>query len=161
MFRRLLVCLSLVCVLFVVPCFAYEDRPPEDAPFVGSAYISCVSDALGAIDVYLPITYRVGFFGVDGTGNLFNVSNTSISGVLYTAAGREYQFRCQSWSAPQYRDQNGNDHTYYDLEITDILSSNVQIADSFPPLVEDSTLFNYAYLMIGGVIILCLFLKRF
>lgn len=161
MFRRLFFVLVLAFSLCVLPVSAYEDIAPENAPFVGSAYVTCDTDSLGVVSIYFPVSFLSGYWGVDQYGSLFNVSNTSISGVLYTAAGREYQFRCQSWSTPQYRDPDGSSYTYYDLEITDILTSNVQIAEAFPPLVSTTTLFPYAYLMIGGVIVLCLFLKRF
>lgn len=160
MFRRLFCVLVLAFSLCVLPVSAYEDIAPTDAPFVGSAYVTADTNSLGVVSIYFPVSFLSGYWGVDQHGSLFNVSNTSISGVLYTAAGREYQFRCQSWSTPQYRDPDGN-YTYYDLEITDVLTSNVQIAESFPPLVSTSTIFPYAYLMIGGVICLCLFLKRF
>ena len=159
MFRRIAV--LLVLSLFVLPCFAYDDTAPEDPAFVGCCYITADTDALGVVDIFIPVNYQSGYFGFDYSGSLFNVSNTSISGVLYDSDGTEYTFRCSSWSAPQYRDLNGSSYTYFDLGDVDVISSNVQIAEEFPPLVPVDDIFPAVYVLIGGVIILCLFLKRF
>lgn len=161
MYRRLFAVLVLAFSLCVVPVSAYEDIAPSDAPFVGSAYVTCDTRSLGVVDIYFPVSFLSGYWGVDQSGSLFNVSNSTISGVLYTQNGTEYQFRCSSWSVPQYRNTSGNIGSYVDLEVTEILSSNCEIAEAFPPLVSTDSIFPYAYLMIGGVIVLCLFLKRF
>lgn len=159
LFRRLAT--VFVFLLFVFPCAAYDDTPPSYSPFVGSCYITADTDALGVVDIYIPVSYQSGYFGVDGSGSLFNVSNTSISGVLYDSDGVEYTFRCSSWSVPQYRDNFGSGYTYYDLGSVDVISSNVKIAEEFPPLVLADDIFPAVYVLIGGVMVLCLFLKRF
>lgn len=160
LFRRISVILALLA-LCVISGSAYDDSPPESSPFVGSCYITADSSALGIVDIYIPVSYQSGYFGYSDDGDLFNVSNSSVSGILYTSNGTEYSFRCSSWSVPQYRSISGSSYTYYDLGIDEIISSNVQIAESFPALVPVDDIFPAIYVLIGGVVILCLFLKRF
>lgn len=160
LFRRISVVLALFA-LCVIPGNAYDDSPPTSAPFVGSCYITANTSALGTVDIYLPVSYQSGYFGYSDDGDLFNVSNSSISGILYTSDGTEYTFRCSSWSAPQYRSPSGSSYTYYDLGVIEVIASNVQIADAFPSLVPVDSIFPAIYVLIGGVVILCLFLKRF
>lgn len=156
MVRRFLSVLA-VCVLFVVPASAYSDSPPTNAPFTGSCYISCDTTQFGSIDIFLPVTYQSGYFSFDG--QLYNVSNSSITGVFYDG-GDEYSFRCSAWSTPQYREADGG-YTWADLNVYDIEYSNVDIAEEFPPLVSHDTVMSYVPIALLGVIVLCLFMKRF
>lgn len=160
LFRRFFAVFAVFC-LFVLPCAAYDDTEPADPPFVGSCFITADTDVLGTVDIYIPVSYQTGYFGLDSSGSLFNVSNSTVSGVLYDSDGTEYTFRCSSWAAPQYRDYSGSSYSYYDLGFVDVISSNVQIAEEFPPLVPVDDIFPAVYVLIGGVIVLCLFLKRF
>lgn len=160
MFRRFFSVFT-VLLLFILPCAAYDDTEPSDAPFVGSCFITANTHSLGVVDIYLPVSFQSGFLGYDSSGDLFNVSNSTISGVLYDARGNEYSFRCSSWSAPQYRSSGVTGNTYHDLDVIEVISSNVQIASEFPSLVPVSDIFPAVYVLIGGVIVLCLFLKRF
>ena len=161
LFRKTLVCAALLSLCFVVPVGAYSDTPPGEAPFVGSCYLTLDTGSLGVVDVYIPANYQRGYLGLAADGELFNISSSSISGVLYNSRGTEYQFRISSWSRAQYRENSGNIYTYVDLDVNDILASNVQIAEEFPPLVPVNDMFPYVYVLIGGVVVLCLFLKRF
>lgn len=153
---------AAVCLagLLVVSAAAYEDVPPGNPPFVGGVYITGTTRELGTVTVYLPVTYQHGYLGLSDSGNLFNVSNSSISGIMYRGS-TEYQFRVSSWSTPQYRLSSSSGYQYNDLTFTSIDYSNAQIADSFPPLVPVSDVLSFVPILFLGVIVLCLFIKRF
>lgn len=157
MVRRIL-CLFSVCVFFILPASAYSDSPPTNAPFTGSCYISCDTSQFGSIDIFIPVTYKTGYFSFDG--QLYNVSNSSITGVFFDG-GEEYSFRCSAWATPQYRKTTGTGYTWTDLNVTDIEYSNVEIAEEFPPLVSHDAVMSYVPIGLLGVIVLCLFMKRF
>lgn len=163
MFRRALRLVPAVLaavVLFVLPAAAYSDEPPSSPPFYGGVYIAGVTRELGSVTVYIPVNYQSGYLGLTSSGNLFNVSSSSISGVLYQGS-TEYQFRLSSWSEPQYRVQDSGYYQYEDLTFTSITVSNAEIFDSFPPLVSADSVLSLVPLIFLGVIVLCLFMKRF
>lgn len=163
MFRRalrLVPAVLVVIVLFVLPAAAYSDEPPADPPFYGGVYITGVTRELGSITVYIPVSYRSGYLGLTSSGNLCNVSSSSISGVLYRGSV-EYDFRLSSWSEPQYRVQDSGSYQYEDLTFTSITASNAEISDSFPPLVSAGSVLSLVPFIFLGGILLCLFMKRF
>ena len=153
---------SAVCCLLLSVCIsvsAYTDSPPSNPPFTGSCYITGSTRELGTVTVYLPVSYRSGYLSFDGD-NLYNVTNSSISGVLYRGS-TEYDFRIYSWSEPQYRVQDSGYYQYEDLTFTSLDYSNMEIAESFPPLVSYDDVLSYLPIALLGVIVLCLFMKRF
>lgn len=149
------VCLCTLCV----PAFAYDTTPPSDPVFTGCLFVSGSTRELGDVVVYLPLTYQKGYLSYDGF-NLFNVTNSSVSGRLY-AGSREYDFRCSSWSNPEYRVTDSGYYQYESLTFTSIDSTNIQILEDFPPLYPLSDLLPLALVALLGVIVLCLFIKRF
>lgn len=149
----------LLCLCFVVSAGAYPDEPPSNPPFTGCCYITGDTLELGTVTVYLPLSYKSGYLSFSDDG-LFNVTNSSVSGVVY-AGSRSYTFRCSSWSGPQYRDSSGSYYDYYDLTFTDIEYSNMEILEEFPPYMEVDSMLNYILIGFLGVIVLCLFMKRF
>ena len=154
--------LSAVCCLLLSVCIsvsAYTDSPPSNPPFTGSCYLTGDTREFGTVTVYLPVSYRSGYLSFNGD-NLFNVTNSSVSGVLYDG-GTEYDFRISSWSEPQYRVQDSGYYQYEDLTFTSIDYSNMEIAESFPPLVSYDDVLPYLPIALLGVIVLCLFMKRF
>lgn len=163
MFRRALRLVPVVLVavvLFVLPASAYSDEPPADPPFYGGVYITGTTRELGSVTVYIPVSYRSGYLGLTSSGNLCNVSSSSISGVLYRGSV-EYDFRLSSWSVPQYRVRDSGYYQYEDLTFTSITASNAEISDSFPPLVSADSVLSLVPFIFLGVIVLCLFMKRF
>lgn len=152
---------SVVCVLLLccVSVSAYSDSPPADADLTGCCYLTLDTSQFGTIDVFIPVSYQSGYLSYSN-GQLFNVSNSSITGVFWDS-GTQYSFRCSAWSAPQYRDYSGSSYTWYALSVDEVLYSNVQIAEDFPPLVPASDVVSFLPVVFLGVIVLCLFMKRF
>lgn len=163
LFRHLLrygfVLVGLLACL-VCTAAAYTDQAPSSAPFTGGVYVTGTTAELGAVTLYLPVNYQRGYLGLTTSGNLFNASSSSISGVLYRG-GSEYQARISAWSTPQYRAQSGSSYYYYDLTFTSIEHSNAEISVDFPPLVAAADVIQYVPILLLGVVVLCLFIKRF
>ena len=162
MYRVFSRCVSVLTVCLFVLCptvFAYDTTPPSNPVFTGCLFISGSTRELGDVVVYLPLTYQEGYLSYDGS-NLFNVTNSSVSGRLYVGA-REYDFRCSSWSSPEYRVTDSGYYQYESLTFTSIDSTNIQILEDFPPLYPLSDILPLALVALLGVIVLCLFIKRF
>lgn len=157
---RVAVLLGL-CLSVVLPsALAYTDDPPASPPFYGGVYVTGTTSQLGTVTVYIPSTYQEGYLGTTASGDLFNASNSSISGVVY-AGSRQYDFRLSSWSTSQYCIQSGSYWEYEDLTFTSIDASNAEIALSSVPAVDASEILRYAVFLVLVVILLCLFIKRF
>lgn len=160
-FRRFFLSLfSMVAVILaaVFPAAAIGTDPPVSPRFTGCLYIIGRTSQLGEVEVYLPLTYQTGYLSWDGS-NLFNVTNSSVSGIMYSGS-TEYNIRWYSWSAPEYR-RSDTSYQYYDLTFTEVTSSNMVIAEDFPPRYDVPSLFPYIVMALLGVVILCLFIKRF
>lgn len=157
---RLVPAVFVVVLLFVLPASAYSDEPPVNPPFYGGVYITGSTRELGSVTVYIPVNYQSGYLGLTSSGNLCNVSSSSISGVIYRGSS-VYDFRLSSWSEPQYRVRATSYYQYEDLTFTSITASNAEILDSFPPLVSAASVLSLVPLIFLGVIVLCLFMKRF
>lgn len=149
LFRRVFCGVCCVCLL-CVSAFAYDDTPPADMPFYGSAFVSGDSEQLGNITLYFPISYREGYLGVDKNGYLFNVSNSSITCYL---EGYDY-CNIPAWSYPRYRVDPSSSYAYTDLYILPT-STNAQIAQESAPLYTMSDLLPYGTLLMLGVIFVC------
>lgn len=147
---RYLSCVVAVVCLLCCSAFAYDDEPPTNPPFYGSAFVSGPSNELGDIVLYFPISYQDGYLGTDRNGYLYNVSNTSITCYL---EGYDY-CNIPAWSYPRYREQSGVGYDYEDLHIIPE-STNVQIAQEMTPLFSLSDLLPYASILFLGVIFVC------
>lgn len=151
---RSLSCIVAVVCLLCCSALAYDDEPPRNPPFYGSAFVSGSSRELGYIDVYFPISYQDGYLGTDENGYLFNVSNTSITCYL---EGYE-SCNIPAWSYPRYREQSGAGWQYEDLHIIPE-STNVHIAQEMTPVYSLSDLLPFASILLLGVIFVC-YMKR-
>lgn len=152
--------LGLLC-LFVLPVGAYGNAPPADAPVSGGLYISCNSRELGETTIYLPVSWQNKCLTFDSSGNLFNLTSSTISGFAYSGSTK-YQVRWSSFSAPQYRVWDSG-YQYSDLTVLSVYDTNADIVDSFDevPVVGFDSIYSYAVLGLLGVMILCLFRMRF
>ena len=147
---RSLSCIAAVLCLLCSTALVYDDEPPADPPFYGSAFVSGSSRELGDIVLYFPISYQDGYLGTDDTGYLFNVSNTSITCYL---EGYDY-CNIPAWSYPRYRENSGSSWDYIDLHIAPE-STNVQIAQEMTPLISAGDLVPYVSILLLGVIFVC------
>ena len=149
--------LSIVHKFFIVFCvfvLSINTVFAQDtffAPFVGSGYFKGTVSGLGEVQVYVPINSK-GSWGTSNSGALYNVSSSSVSGVMYTKDGTSYTFSAPAFSLPRYRLSNSSSYSYTDLYLM-VDDSNLPIATDFPPLVtftESLPLITVAFL---GVIL--------
>lgn len=126
--------LALVFVLGLDVAFAVDDipdTPPEDPPFLGGYYITGYDATLGNCTIYLPVNEG---WCLDQYGFLFRYASGSVSGLIYTEDGTEYQFSASGFSTPRYR-VSGSSYTYNDLYFNPS-ASNVVISNSFEPIYD-------------------------
>lgn len=132
-----------------------EDDPPENPPFYGSLYITGETSSGDVVTLYFPTTYKEGYFGVDSSGRLFNVSATSITG--YYSGAYNNSVNVPAFSYPRYRTSSSN-YDYTDLYIVPQYS-NIDIATGMEGRTTFADLAPYFSLLMLGVIYLCC-LKR-
>lgn len=123
------------------------------APYIGSGYFVC-STAYGDVYIYVPIDTK-GKWGTTNNGYLCNVSSSSISGIMFDSEGKQYTFSAPGFSLPRYRLTSSTSYTYTDLLAT-VKSSNLDPATDFPADHGFADMYQYIFVGMMGVIILCL-----
>ena len=121
----------LVLVFSSLPCFAveYSTDFPLYVPISGGAFFE-VTSSLGQITFVCASNYKNNYFGFSGNGNnICNISNSTVSGYIYTASGNSYQARFTSLGTLEYRTSSGGYYEYRDVTITEILNTNVTFID--------------------------------
>lgn len=121
----------LVLSFSVLPCFAveYSTEFPSYVPISGGAFFE-VKSSLGQITFVCPNNFKNGYFGFSGNGNnICNISNSTVSGYIFTASGNSYQARFTALGTLEYRTSSGSYYEYRDVTITEILNTNVTFID--------------------------------
>lgn len=121
----------LVLVFSALPCFAvdYSTKFPSYVPISGGAFFE-VKSSLGQITFVCPNNFKNGYFGFSGNGNnICNISNSTVSGYIYTTSGNSYQARFTALGNLEYRTSSGSYYEYRDVTITEILNTNVTFID--------------------------------
>lgn len=126
------------------------DVPPDVAPFYGSGYVSGWDSSLGDITLFIPVSYMDGFLGVDGDGNLMNISSSSITGYLNGVYNNSVTI--PAFSYPRYRTANYGDYEYIYMVPE---NSNMEIATDFSGSMSMDEFIGYASILLLGVIVLC------
>lgn len=128
--RFSILCISLLLVLavFTLPVLAAE--------LAGGYYI--VGDcALGkGLTFYVPSNYAVGSFTYDSSGNLFNLTNSTV--YIYCAQYPGTTVYARRFEPFIYNTENGY-NTYADLRLTNISDTNVEIFSESPRLALSDT----------------------
>lgn len=144
-------------VLMSVP----EDNVyPSGAPLVGGLYMEVSTSQLGDILIYVPTSYQYKSFTYNTDGAPVNITSSTITGYYYGSA--DYNVRWSSFGQAQYRLVSGG-YSYQDLDITDVLNTNIVFVESIDdlPVVPDTDMLSVILIFLVGVIVLCLFIKRF
>ena len=121
----------LVLVFSALPCFAveYSTKFPSYVPISGGAFFE-VKSSLGQITFVCPSNFKIGYFGFTGNGNnICNISNSTVSGYIFTSSGSSYQARFTALGTLEYRTSSGSYYEYRDVTITEILNTNVTFTD--------------------------------
>lgn len=126
----------------------------DNFPFYGSAYISGTVNGAQAT-YFFPSSYRAGYYGLDSAGRLYNVSASSITGLLYIG-NTQYQVSSSSWSYPRYRLYNST-ASYDTLYFYPSGDTNVSLPGQPTPLISVSDALPYISLvLLGGVFLCCM-----
>lgn len=152
--------------LSVVPAFAVSVLPdevpaadvvaagPQYALYIGSGWITGNASGLGHVSVYVPITSSDSW-GTTSDGYLCNISDNSVSGLMYTDSGTKYYFSCSTFSIPRYRLYDGSGYQYEDLRLV-VEDTNMHVATVFPGSYTFSNSWPYIVIGLLGVILVCL-----
>lgn len=131
--------LLLVPVLLAAPVLGAE--------LAGGYYITGDS-ALGSRTFYVPVDYASGSLTYDSSGNLFNLTSSSI--YLYCPDYPDYTIYAPRFSVFQYRTDSGYGSSYVDLNLRNVSETNVEILTSSPSLSISS---NKLLVMILAVLV--------
>ena len=116
--------LFLASALFVVPVLGAE--------LAGGYYITGNSAMGNGLTFYVPADYAAGSLTYDSSGNLFNLTASSI--YLYCPDYPDYTIYANRFSGFQYRAGTGAGYQYQDLNLRGITSTNVEILEDSPSL---------------------------
>ena len=133
---------------------------PSGAPLAGGVYMQVTTSALGELLIYVPSNYQSKAFTFEsGTKEVINITSSTIT--AYVVDQADYSFRWSSFGRLQYRRNRGS-YSYEDVNITDILNTNivfVESNDDLPPVPDSNMLQIIITFLLGGCL-LCLFIKR-
>ena len=131
---------------------------PSSAPLGYCCYVTCSTSQLGDITFFVPVSYREGYLSLSDNG-LMNVHTSTVSGYFYRDSTL-YQLRFSGYSTPQYRVYDSG-YNYSDLTVNEVISTNMVIYDSYNDVSADrSDIYLLGLLLVGGVIVVCLFMRR-
>lgn len=117
-------------VLFLVPALLVV--PALGAELAGGYYITGDSAMGRGLTFYVPADYAAGSLTFDSSGNLFNLTASSI--YLYCPDYPEYTIYANRFSGFQYRAGSGAGYQYQDLNLRSITATNVEILEDSPSL---------------------------
>ena len=144
-----------------------EDTAPglyaanNSSPLLGGYYIDCNTSQLGELRIYVPVSYVDGYLTYTQAGNLFNLSNSTVTCTAFNGSGTQYTVRFSAFSEPEYRlFSSGGSTNYQDLNVLSVTSSNIDILRENPPFPVSQTILMIISLFIMGVIAVCLFMRR-
>ena len=129
------------------------------APLAGGYYIDCSTSALGDVRIYVPYEYQRGSFTTNTSGDIVSLRSSTVIGLLYDG-DTAYTVRWSSFGTPQYRSYSGSSYSYYDLGVTQILDTNIQIlsSDADVPLLPSSEYLLLVLILLLGVCCVCKFM---
>lgn len=149
---KIILCVCLV-VSLMVPFSAFAYEIPSD-----SYYVNVDTSELGEIVIYFPYNMARYLSFNDRNNHIINTYSSQITAYGYN--GSWYQVRFPTFDVPNYR-RDGTTQTYNDLTITGINETNITfLNDTDFTAFSSSTLSNLTMLLIGGSILLCLFMRR-
>lgn len=140
--------------------FDYVPEPfalsPDGFPFYGSCWVQGTVPSLGSVSLFFPSNYKEGYIGVDSAGRLFNVSNTTWTGVMYVNSSTSYTVNFPAFALPTYRVYSGSTWTTPTLYLTPT-ESNLIFPDGPSPTYSISDLLPYlVILLLGGIFVCCM-----
>lgn len=129
-------------------------------PVAGGPYFE-VASSIGNLKIYVPADYQYGSFSYFNGSNICSIRAATISGYAFRGSTL-YQVRFTPFCDPQYRLYNST-NSYADFTITQVKSTNIQVlkSDTDLPLYPQTPVLLLLIFGLMGVLLLCLFIKRF
>lgn len=131
----------LVCIL--VPVLVV---PVLGADLAGGYYITGDSAMGQDLTFYVPADFASGSLTYDSSGNLFNLTNSSI--YLYCPDYPEYTIYAARFSGFQYRQSSGAGYQYKDLKLRNVSAANVEILEDSPTRTFSDNTLLYVILVV-------------
>lgn len=121
----------IICLAFQGMCSDLSSALPDYLNHSSGSFVECETN-LGKGVFVLPISTFENTIGFTRSGNLYNISNSTVSGLFITSNGTEYNVRAQSLNCFQYQSDNTSwGGTYIDITVESVLSTNINIYDYF------------------------------
>lgn len=157
--KKALLPLVLASIL-TVQVFAYDSVPPASSDFGYTAFITLDTSELGEVSIVLPVTWLENSLSWDGSA-LRNITNSTITG--YYGPDTSYDsVRWSAFSGPQYRAESGSYYSWEDLTVLEVVSTNINLVEDWGEVGVTRQMNYYViFLLIGGVLLLLLFMKKF
>lgn len=159
--NKFIVSILLFCVLSVsifaptASAFFYEGSfPYDETGLTGGGFIECDS-SIGDICVVFPVQYIDKFLTFTTSGNLFNVSNSTINCLVFVN-GNQYTARFQSFGSLQYRTSSTSSYNYVDIVTRGIYDTNVIFTTS-SERINDNYYFDSYQIAVLSILIVILF----
>ena len=131
-FFSVICCSAFGFFVLFTPAYAmtYNNDFPDYVPYAGGAYIEVNDTTFQGCTLIFPIDIQKGCISFLGSSNsdIVNITNSTISGYLYTKTGVQYTVRMGSLDTVEYR-TNSYPYDWNELNITQILNTNVVFED--------------------------------
>lgn len=124
------------------------------AYYIGGGWIRGSAVGLGDVELYFPLSSS-GSWGLTSSNYLCNINSSSVTGIMYDSAGREYTVSCSGYSIPRYRLSSSSGYEYHDLSVN-VYDSNLSVARAFPSTWRMDNGWYYLVIAFLGVILICL-----
>ncbi len=147
------------------PSSSEEESAVDDAALFALSgdlpcpYVDCYVSGLGDVRLYFPVNRQYDTFAVDTSGNLINVTDSTIYG--YVVSSGPYRVRFDSFSGASYRLLDSS-NSWRDTTVSDITDSTISILDesNLSPLLPDTQVLVCLILFLLGVVVVCLFMRH-
>ena len=141
----------LFSLLFPISCFAYEI--PQD-----SYYVNVTTQELGEVVIYFPYNNARYLSWNEDQNELINTYSSQVTAYAYN--GSWYTVRFPTFDIPNFRITDSS-YNYDDLHIISLNETNITfLNDTDFTAFSSGNLANLATLLIGGCILICLFMRR-
>ena len=160
--NKIIVSVLLFCLL-TVSIFAptasavyYEGSfPYAETGLTGGGFIECDS-SIGDICIVFPTQYIDEYLTFTTSGNLFNVSNSTITCLVFHN-GAQYSARFQSFGTLQYRTSSSASYNYIDIITRGIYETNVIFTTSSERINENYYFDSYQIAILSVLVAILFF----
>lgn len=118
-------------VITAIPAVSiyYPNEYPSYLPFVGAKYCEVIT-SLGRGSIVISATVQDRYLSIgSGNNNIYNNTSNTLYGIFRLQNGTDYSIRWSSFSTPEYYTAGSYNPTYTQLNVTQILNTNIEFVD--------------------------------